>query len=82
MVADMHVPSAVSILVLAGFCLLATATPIAMELYAALAPDVATRRLERLRHTLDSHRDGATVLIAAVIGLWLLGNGVASVATA
>ena len=81
-VAGMNVPSAVSVLLLAGFCLLATATPIAMECYTVLSRDAATRRLDRIRHTLESHRERAVVLIATVAGLWLLGNGLAAVAAA
>ena len=81
-VAGMDVPSVVSVLALAGFCLLATATPIAMECYTVLAPEAATRRLERFRHGLDSHRDAAVVLIAAVVGFWLLGGGLSAVASA
>lgn len=80
-VAGIAVPSAASVLLLAGFCVLATATQIAMELCAVLAPDVATRRLGRLRHTLESRRDGAVVVIAGLVGLWLLGNGLAAVAS-
>ena len=80
-VAGITVPSAVSVLLLAGFCVLATATQMAMELYAVLARDVATHRLGRLRHALESRRDSAVVLIAGLVGLWLLGNGLAAVAS-
>jgi Sap, sulfolipid-1-addressing protein len=77
-VAGIGTSSWVSILLLAGFCLLATATQIGMELAVVLAPTNSARQLERLRHALDVHRDRALVVIAAVVGLWLLGNGLSA----
>jgi threonine/homoserine/homoserine lactone efflux protein len=58
------------------FCLLATSSFLTMELYAAFAPAAAAVRLERLRMWLDSHRELATVLIALLIGFWLVGKSI------
>jgi hypothetical protein len=71
----------VSLLVLAGFCLLATASLLGIELAVVISPAASGRRLERLRHSLEVHRDGAIVVIAAVVGLWLLGNGLSAIVT-
>ncbi len=78
-VAGIDASSLVSVLILAGFCVLATATQIGMELAVVLAPAASAHQLERLRHSLDIHRDRAAVVIAAVVGLWLLGNGLAAI---
>ncbi len=69
-----------SLLVLAGFCLLATATLLGLESPLSCFPlRRRTRRLERLRHSLEVHRDGAIVVIAAIVGLWLLGDGLSAI---
>jgi hypothetical protein len=78
-VAGIDTSSWVSLLILAGFCLLATATQIGLEIAVLLSPVASARQLERLRHSLEVHRDGAVVVIAAVVGLWLLGNGLSAI---
>lgn len=72
----------VSLLILAGFCLLATATLLGMEIAVVLSPAASGRQLERLRHSLEVHRDGAIDVIAAVVGLWLLGIGLSAIVSA
>jgi Sap-like sulfolipid-1-addressing protein len=81
-VVGMNVSTAGSVLLLAGFCLLATAAPIVLELSVVLAPEAAARRHERLRHAIDAHRAGAIVVIAAVVGLWLLSTGLSAIVSA
>jgi hypothetical protein len=61
-------------LALLYFCLLATASLLAIELYTVFRHEEATERLRRLREWLDSHRDQAIVIISLVAGLWLLGD--------
>jgi hypothetical protein len=78
-ITGINASSWVSLLVLAGFCLLATATLIGLELTVVLSPAASGRRLERLRHSLEVHRGGAIVVIAAVVGLWLLGSGLSTI---
>ena len=58
------------------FCLLATSSFVAMELYAAFAPEAAGARLELVRKLIDSHRDQAIVVGSLVVGSWLLGNSI------
>jgi hypothetical protein len=81
-VVGMDVSTAGSVLLLAGFCVLATAAPIVLEVSVVLAPEAAARRHERLRNTIDAHRGGAIVVIAAVVGLWLLGTGLSAIVAA
>ncbi len=67
-VAQMAVPSLASILLLVLFCVLATAAPLLMEGYVLLRPQEARAR-----------RDGIVVVVAVVVGLWLLGNGISAI---
>ncbi|MFF7249721.1 GAP family protein [Embleya sp. NPDC008237] len=66
--------SAASFLALMGFFLLATASVLAMELYATFAPDRAHERLEWLRTAIDTHQDQAIVVLSLLLGLWLAGK--------
>ena len=61
-------------LALAVFCLVATSSYLAMELYAAFAPAAAAARFDQLHKWIDTHQDQAIVVGALVIGAWLLGN--------
>ncbi|WP_314618179.1 GAP family protein [Streptomyces stackebrandtii] len=63
-----------SFLALFGFCVLATAGLLAMELYMVFAPEKAQLSLVRLRGWLERHKDPAIVLICLVLGLWLVGR--------
>jgi Sap, sulfolipid-1-addressing protein len=61
-------------LTLVLFCLLATSSFLAMELYAAFAPEAAGARLEQVQKWINSHTDQAIVVLSLVIGCWLLGD--------
>lgn len=63
-----------SFLALLGFCLLATSTLLAMELYMVFAPEKAQRDLIRLRSWMSRHKDQAIVLVCLLLGLWLVGR--------
>ncbi|ALO08135.1 GAP family protein [Streptomyces gardneri] len=63
-----------SFLALFGFCLLATASLLAMELYMVFAPEKAQRDLLNLRAWMHRHKDQAIVLICLLLGLWLVGR--------
>ncbi|MFD3662347.1 GAP family protein [Streptomyces sp. NPDC058659] len=63
-----------SFLALLGFCVLATAGLLAMELYMVFAPEKAQLSLTSLRAWLERHKDPAIVLICLVLGLWLVGR--------
>ncbi|MEU7068610.1 GAP family protein [Streptomyces narbonensis] len=63
-----------SFLALLGFCLLATATLLAMELYMVFAPEKAQHNLMRLRSWLSHHKDQAIVIVCLLLGLWLVGR--------
>ncbi|WP_328944793.1 GAP family protein [Streptomyces sp. NBC_00250] len=61
-----------SFLALLGFCVLATSSLLAMELYMVFAPEKAQRDLTRLRAWLTRHKDQAIVLTCLLLGLWLV----------
>ncbi|WP_324616144.1 GAP family protein [Streptomyces sp. IMTB 1903] len=58
-------------LALIGFCLLATSTLLAMELYMVFAQERAARALTGMRAWLSDHKDPAIVLGCLVLGVWL-----------
>jgi hypothetical protein len=68
-------------LALVLFCLLATSVFLAMELYAAFAPEAASVRLGQMRTWIDGHTDQAIVVLSLVVGCWLLGHSLYLIVT-
>ncbi|WP_331767454.1 GAP family protein [Embleya sp. NBC_00896] len=64
--------STASFVALTGYFLLATASLLAMELYATFAPTKAHAELGRLRTAIDEHQDQAIVILSLLLGLWLV----------
>ncbi len=73
---DADLSSAASVLALTGYCVLATASLLVMELYTAFSPGSAQPRLAGLRGWLDGHQEQAIVAISLVVGLWLTGHSI------
>jgi Sap, sulfolipid-1-addressing protein len=63
-----------SYLALFGFCLLASASYLAMEIYAAVRPEQSQALLARIRKWIDSHTDQAIIWGSLIVGLWLIAN--------
>jgi hypothetical protein len=63
-------------LTIALFCLLATGTYLAMEIYAALRREATQAFLGKLRTWIDTHTDELIVWVSSIVGLWLIGNSV------
>ena len=63
-------------LALVVFCLLATSSFLAMELYAAYAPAAAGARYERIHKWICTHQDQAIVVGSLAVGAWLLGHSI------
>ena len=63
-------------LALVVFCLLATSTFLAMELYAAFAPAATGARCVKIQRWIDTHQDQAIVVGALAVGGWLLGKSI------
>jgi Na+-transporting methylmalonyl-CoA/oxaloacetate decarboxylase gamma subunit len=75
-IASAKLSTAGSYLMLLGFCLLATASFLAAELYATFAPAAAAPRLKQLRTWLDTHQDQMIVGICLLLGFWLAGKSI------
>ena len=65
-----------SFLVLFGYCVLASSTYLAMEIYAVVSPSKSQALLARFRTWIDTHTDQAIIVGSLVIGLWLIANSV------
>lgn len=69
-----------SYLVLFLYCILASSTYLAMEIYAVFRPAQSQTFLARFRAWIDNHTDQAIVLGSLVLGLWLIANSLTLIA--
>ncbi|MGI5402326.1 GAP family protein [Streptomyces sp. CA-135486] len=67
---------AASWLTLMLYCLLATSSLLAMELYATFRPVAARAKLASLRTWMTDHQDQAVVTLSLVMGFWLAGRSI------
>jgi threonine/homoserine/homoserine lactone efflux protein len=65
-----------SLLALIGFCVLGSASYIAMEIYAAFKPDQCQAFLTRFRTWMETHTDRAIVIGCLLLGFWLIASGI------
>src|SRR5215468_11045166 len=77
--ADLSEP--VTLAVLAGYCVLATSTYLAMQAYGVLSPEAARSRLDGFRQFLTDHKDQVIIVLCVVIGLWLIGKSAYTLAS-
>jgi len=63
-----------SYLALFLFCLLASSTYLAMEIYAVLRYEQSQAFLNRVRKWIDMHTDQVIIIGGLIIGFWLIGN--------
>ena len=73
-VVNARLTTAADYAVLAGFCVLATSSFLALGLYTAFAPAAAGNLLERLREWLDAHQDQVIIVVFLLLGFWLAGK--------
>jgi len=73
-VTELHVASVASYALLAGFCVLCTASILAMEIHAILSPELARKRLDAVRTWIDTHRDQVIIVLSSLVGFWLIGK--------
>ena len=66
--------SAGSYLVMIVYCVLASSTYLAMEIYAALRPGPCQAFLARARRWIDAHIDQVIIFGSLIVGLWLIAN--------
>ena len=65
-----------SFLALFAYCLIASCTYLAMELYAVFRPERSQALLARFRAWIDAHTDQGIIAGSLLIGLWLIGNSI------
>jgi len=65
-----------SLLALIGFCVLGSASYIAMEIYATFRPAQSQAFLTRFRTWMETHTDRAIVIGCLVLGFWLIASGI------
>jgi Sap, sulfolipid-1-addressing protein len=65
-----------SYLALIGFCLLASASYIAMVIYAGFRPEQSQAFLARFRAWIETHTDQAIVAGCLILGLWLIASSI------
>ena len=63
------------------FCVLASASYLAMELYAGFRPAAAQAFLARLRTWMNSHTDQAIIFGSLILGFWLIANSLYLIVT-
>jgi hypothetical protein len=70
------VSTAASFLALVVYCVLASSTYLAMEIYAVVKPDESRALLGRFRTWINDHTDQGIIVGSLLIGLWLIADSV------
>ena len=73
-VLEAKLSSAGSYLVMILYCVLASSTYLAMEIYAAVRPEQCQAFLVRVRKWIDAHTDQAIIFGSLIVGLWLIAH--------
>ena len=80
-VVEAKLSSFASYLALVLFCVLASASLLATELYATFAAERAQPLLTKVRTWLEQHTDQAIVTLSLLLGLWLVGKSIYQLVT-
>ena len=70
-----------SFLALFGYCVLASASYLAMEIYAVVKPGQSQALLARFRTWIDRHTDQVIIVGSLIIGFWLIANSIYLIVT-
>ena len=70
-----------SYLALALFCVLASASYLALEIYAGFWPDKSQALLAGFRAWIGAHTDPVIIWGSLVVGLWLIADGIYLIVT-
>jgi hypothetical protein len=65
-----------SFLALFAYCVIASSSYLAMELYAVFRPAQSQALLGRFRTWIDNHTDQGIIVGSLLIGFWLIGNSI------
>jgi Sap, sulfolipid-1-addressing protein len=63
------------------FCVIATASYLAMEIYAGFRPAETQAFLGRTRVWIDTHTDQVIIIVSLVLGFWLLASSLYLIVT-
>jgi hypothetical protein len=80
-IVDAKLTSAGSYFAIILFCLISTSAFLTMETYAVVRPDAAQAFLGRLRSWIDTHMDIVIVVASVLLGFWLIGKSIYSIAS-
>jgi Sap, sulfolipid-1-addressing protein len=69
-----HLSSAADYLSLVVFGLLSVSTYLALDIYSVVRPERSEEVLSGLKAWIDRHKDLIIVIVAAAVGLWLIGK--------
>ena len=70
-----------SFVALFGYCVLASASYLAMEIYAVVRPSQSQALLARFRTWIDTHTDQVIIVGSLIIGFWLIANSIYLIVT-
>jgi len=70
-----------SFVALFGYCVLASASYLAMEIYAVVRPSQSQALLARFRTWIDRHTDQVIIVGSLIIGFWLIANSIYLIVT-
>ena len=70
-----------SFLALFGFCVLASASYLAMEIYAGFRPSQSQAFLARFRTWMETRTDQVIILGSLILGFWLIANSIYLIVT-
>ena len=70
-----------SFLALFAFCVLASASYLAMEIYTLFRPRQSQQLLARFRTWIDTHTDQVIIAGSLILGLWLIANSIYLIVT-
>jgi threonine/homoserine/homoserine lactone efflux protein len=80
-VVDAKLSSWESYIALFVFCVLGSASYLALEIYTVLRPDHSRALLARFRTWIDTHTDQVIIVGSLLLGFWLIGNSIYLVVT-
>jgi len=64
-----------------SFCVVATASYLALEIYAGFRPDETQAFLTRTRTWIDTHTDQVIIIVSLVLGFWLVADSIYLIVT-
>ena len=63
------------------YCVLASSSYLAMEIYAVIRPERSQAFLTRFRTRIDTHTDQVIIIGSLLLGLWLIANSIYLIVT-